>query len=90
MCYFDQPSDATFYDWSSETTLPAYEAKALFDAEGMKAIESCIDSCNEELRELSLQIHGEQSCQSLELPSFVDLKPPMYCLDHPEIRYEEK
>jgi len=40
-------------------TLPVHSLNDVWDAEGIKAVEECIDSLDAELRDLSVQIHGE-------------------------------
>jgi hypothetical protein len=40
-------------------SLLAYSLNDAWDAEGIKALEECIDSLDAELRDLSIQIHGE-------------------------------
>lgn len=41
------------------SALPVHSLNDVWDADGIKALEECIDSLDAELRDLSVQIHGE-------------------------------
>lgn len=62
-CQFSGTSEPA-EDWHTEFPLPAYSLNDVWDVEGAKAIEGCIDSLDTELRDLSIKIHGELVCQS--------------------------
>lgn len=58
-CCCETPSSrADFWD-DDAAPLPKYELNETFDADAIKTIENCIKSLDSELRELSLDIHGE-------------------------------
>lgn len=76
--------------WRPETDLEPFhgDGKAIFKPELFDVIDSTIETLSKELRELSLDIHGE-----LNILMTVCIHPNDMCIcsvDHPELKWEEQ